>query len=136
MNYKFIKNNFIYVILVFLIFLIFLFSYKSYYENFDTCNCTPLQSPSLNYQNGISNKSSSGTIKFDKPFEKIPIVLTQIKTDGSKNVNNQSYSIEIYNVTQYSFDYSKKKIYNQTSGDINIVRLDNDSEQIFYWIAL
>ena len=95
-----------------------------------------MQSHSLNYQNGISNKSSSGTIKFDKPFEKIPIILTQIKTDGTKNVNDQAYSIKIYNVTQYSFDYSKKKIYNQTSNNINIVRLDNDSEQIFYWIAL
>ena len=128
MNYKIIKN-YIYLIVI-LLFIFFIYNYIVFYENFDSCN-----SSSLNYQHGVSSTSPSGSIKFNKPFDKIPIILTQIKTDD-KNIKNNAYSIQIFNVTNYGFDYNKKKIFNQNSDDINIVRLGDDSEQIFFWIAL
>jgi regulatory protein YycI of two-component signal transduction system YycFG len=96
----------------------------------------------MQFQTGIGSTNSSGTITFNKPFTKNPIVLTQII--GSSSTLNNVYSIQIFNITNTSFNYSKNKVFNnvttnQSSSSSNsafIVPTINPSDtENFVWFA-
>ena len=88
----------------------------------------------INFQSGISPITPTGTIKFEKPFIQTPSIFTQIIGDSS--ISEIAYSIQIFNITNTSFDYSKKKIYNEKKDNFEAVRFENSILEKFNWIAI
>lgn len=147
-----LKTIFLIFVITTIIFIIFFYSKKDYNEHFDSEEI-PISGKisfqeipsSINqnitkttYQTGVSDKSSSGTILFTKPFSSIPFVFTQI--NGNQSNDEIAYSISIYNITNSSFDYYKNKVINLTINDENItdnvvVNLEKSKEETFNWIA-
>lgn len=143
MNYINIKKNNILYIIIFVLLLIILFMIflknPHVEESFDDCSKCNQQSnksetPQLNIQSGISTISPDGTINFPTSFNKTPSIFTQMNVSDGKD--SSAYTVQISNITPNGFNYIKKKIFNQSSNGINIVRLDNDTSQTFSWIAL
>lgn len=97
-------------------------------ENFDNSNFT-----GLNIQTGISSITPTGTINFTVPYQKTPMVFTQII--GTSNTSNNSYSVQIFNVTNKGFDYSKNKVINATSGKFIATKMGEATVEPFQWIA-
>jgi hypothetical protein len=94
----------------------------------------------INFQSGISSINSKGTINFQNPFLKIPVVFTQIIGSSSTLLN--VYSIQIFNITNNGFDYSKNKVYNniQTKPDSSdsayiIPKVEESTIEPFIWFA-
>ena len=130
------KTDNIFILLILLVFVaIFYFSFNSYnkpiksiLESFSNMN--------IDFQNGISSITPTGSIKFEKPFGSIPQIFTQIFGDSS--ISGNAYSVQVFNITTTGFDYSKKKIMNQPipGGSGSVVRFDDATTESFNWIAL
>ena len=101
-----------------------------HYEHFDT-KPEALNLPII--QNGIGPTLEKGTINFPKPFTKIPSVFTQII--GKNETINNVYSVQVYNITTNSFDYSKNMVENKPAGDFVAVTLGPSNKESFTWIA-
>lgn len=94
----------------------------------------------INFQSGISGISQTGTINFKTPFSEPPIVFAQIL--GSSSNAQNVYSVQIFNITDISFDYSKTKAYNSTqtsshssNTEYNIPKIDASTTEHFMWFA-
>lgn len=91
------------------------------------------------YQSGTGDAKFNGTINFKTPFSSTPIILTQII--GDKSIINNSYSIQVYDVTSNGFSYSKNKIENyllnnDNVDNANIIKMSNSTTELFYWVAI
>jgi uncharacterized Zn-finger protein len=94
----------------------------------------------LSFQSGISGINPTGTITFQKPFLEAPVVITQII--GSISTSQNVYSIQIFNVTNTGFNYSKNMVYNNVQKkDENldnaylIPTVDRSMTESFLWVA-
>lgn len=156
-NNTFKSNTFLIVILVIIAILLFiniiLFFFKKNYESFDNAisksdpsNASNPSNPSnninlgINFQTGISNIEPIGSVTFETPFSKPPVVFTQIigNTESISNI----YSVQIFDVTNTGFNYSKNKVYNnvqtlpESSDDAYIViKIDKSLTETFLWMA-
>lgn len=94
----------------------------------------------INFQSGISNINPTGTINFSKKFSKIPMVFTQII--GSKSTISNVYSIQVFDITNASFNYSKNKAHNNvqpkqdTSEALIIPKISKSNTEQFLWFAI
>jgi hypothetical protein len=131
------KTDNIFILLILIIFIIiFYFSLNSYnkpiksiLESFSDVN--------IGFESGQSSGAIIGTIKFNKPFKDIPQVFTQISGDAS--IKNNSYSIQIYNISTSGFDYSINMVTNEVipNSSAKVATLQPaKSSEIFNWIAL
>lgn len=150
------KCIFLILLILLLIFIITLLAfYNNYckkYEHYNSLSGTfTLGGSSLNnilgeedntfyYDQGVSGTSHSGTINFNKKFSKNPIVFTQV--NGSPDSEENIYSVNVSNVTPYSFNYYKNVIYNDTlpsseEGESSavVVKLSSDDNKVFNWFA-
>lgn len=164
-NNSFKSNKFLIVILVIIAILLFinvlLYIKKNIYESFNNIyseseseseneseneilnnSTSKINNINLgiNFESGISNINSTGTINFKKPFLEPPIVFTQII--GSTSTILNVYSIQIFDVTTTGFNYSKNKAYNniQTkpySSDLVYItpKIEPSITEPFIWIA-
>jgi len=155
-NNSFKSNTFLIVILVIIAILlfinIFLYVKKNIYESFtnseseendyinNLSNNISNINLGINFQSGISSINSTGTINFQKPFSKTPVVFTQII--GSASTISNVYSIQIFDVTTTGFNYSKNKAYNniQTKPDSSdlayvIPKIEPSITEPFIWFA-
>ena len=132
-NSKISYFNYLLIIILVIILLVLVFT-KNRYESFENNSTNIFPS----FDTGESGKSATGKIIFKKPFSKVPSVFTQII---SNQTSNQSvYSIQIYNIKNDSFEYSKNKAYNNIISTDNIksmkfVKIDPSTEETFLWIA-
>lgn len=90
------------------------------------------------FQTGTSDITQTGSIKFNQPFPKVPMIFTQI--NGSTNVANNVYGIVIFNITQQGFDYSKNKVSNtilntENVQNMTVIKLESSTLETFNWIA-
>ena len=99
------------IIAVLLFINIFLYFFNKNYESFDNdLSKNNNINLGINFQTGISNINPIGSIKFETPFSKPPVVFTQI-VGNTSSVSN-IYSVQIFDVTNIGFNYSKNKVYN------------------------
>lgn len=137
------KNNNTYILLFIIIILFLVIIYfltkKKYKEYFDGSS----SGMSLNFQVGKSGITPTGTINFQTPFSKPPLIFTQIVSSSADSAN--SYSIQVFNITNNGFDYSKNKIYNsqtttQTSSGKNatysVTLMVESTTESFIWLAM
>jgi hypothetical protein len=117
------------IIIILIVFILFVVIRKNTYESFDTS----LNTMSMNFQMGVSGITPTGTINFINPFKKPPTIFTQIisNPDGVEN----AYSVQILNVKNTSFDYSKSKVINMKQGQYDITQLKKSEVESFSWIA-
>ena len=155
-NNSFKSNRFLIVILVIIAILLFinilLYLKKNMYESFTNSESEEHDSTNnlsynisninlgLNFQSGISGINPTGTINFQKPFLKTPVVFTQII--GSSSTISNAYSIQIFGVTTSGFNYSKNKVYNNIekkpeSADVAYVvpKIEPSTTESFIWLA-
>jgi predicted PurR-regulated permease PerM len=155
-NNNFKSNTFLIVILIIIAILlfinIFLYVKKNIYESFTdyeskesnyTSNLSNNISDinlGINFQSGISGINSTGTINFQKPFLKTPIIFTQIIGSSSTALN--VYSVQIFGATTTGFNYSKNKAYNNTqqkseNSDVEYVipKIEPSTTEPFIWVA-
>ena len=132
-NNKMLYFNYLLIIIIIILLSILIFT-KNRYDSFENkeMNMFPI------CDMGESGKATTGKINFKKPFFKKPNIFTQIISNKTSDLI--IYSIQIYNITNNSFEYSKKKAYNNiikdnTIKDIKIVRIDPCTEETFLWIA-
>jgi hypothetical protein len=145
-----IKNNlkkaYLYIIedkctlslILFLLFILFtsiilrLYFNNKRYENFDAVQ-TPVVDKLPVIDKGIGQVLKSGTINFKKQFTVPPFVFTQII--GSNQTVNNAYSVQVYNITNTGFDYSKNTLENKPAGDFVALTLSPSTSETFSWIA-
>ena len=84
-------------------------------------------------QYGSGPVDSSGTIKFKSTFLIKPVIFTQII--GNKEKSDNSYIIQVFNVTVDGFDYSKNALINSKGNGFSVLKMDNSKDEPFYWIA-
>jgi hypothetical protein len=150
-NNTFKNNTFLIVILVIIAILlfinIFLYFFKINYESFDNdisksnqTNTSNNINLGINFQTGISNIDPIGSIIFETPFTKPPVVFTQIV--GNTGSVSNIYSVQIFDVTNTGFNYSKNKVYNnvqtlpESSDEAYIVpKIDKSLTETFLWMA-
>jgi hypothetical protein len=124
---------------------IFLFLKKNVYESFadeeDKINLSNNINLGLNFQSGISDINATGSIIFSKPFLNTPNVFTQII--GNTSSLDNVYSVQVFNVTNRGFNYSKNKAFNNVQSSSNssstayiIPKIDKASVESFMWLAL
>ena len=105
------KNNNYLILLLLVILIIIIISFfilkRRNYESFAN------NSIGLAFETGVSGISSTGTITFKKPFSSIPIVFTQM--NASPTTSEYIFSVNIFNVTNTEFSYSKNQAYNAVS---------------------
>lgn len=133
------KNYFLIIIIVIIIILLFCYFIAKYYrynEKFD--NQSSVSFPRLEFQSGTSGISTTGTITFTNPFSKPPLIFTQVmpSMEGASNV----YSVQLFNVTNKGFDYSKNKVTNILVNNENVnnmtaIKLNKAEIEPFNWIA-
>ena len=92
----------------------------------------------MNFQIGKSGISPTGTIYFKTPFSRPPLILTQMIGDISTAQN--IYSIQVFDITTTSFNYSKNKLYNYQVSDenlqnANLLSLEPSTLESFVWVA-
>jgi hypothetical protein len=150
MNNNTIKNNrfliIILIIIAILLFMnIFLYVRKRFYESFVNSENEPLNvmnniNLGINIQSGTSTINPTGTIIFSKPYSTPPLVFAQII--GNTSSTNNIYSIQIFDITNTSFNYSKNKAYisvqsseNSSSTAYLIPKIDQSNTEQFVWIA-
>lgn len=142
------REQILYTIIIIFIIIIFFYFINVNIESFDNkteecqkkakiCELDTVQEN--HYQSGTGDAKFNGTINFKTPFLSTPIVLTQIIGDNS-NINN-SYSIQVYDVTSNGFSYSKNKIENylinnENVKNANIIKMSNSTTELFYWVAI
>ena len=98
---------------------------------------TSIQQNMTNQQNiqyGFSGIAQTGTITFNKLFISPPMVFTQII--GNKTISDMGYLINVYNVTNHSFNYSKYKIVSQKNDQFNIMSFEDSLDLPFNWMAI
>ena len=88
----------------------------------------------LEIQTGVGPIAPSGTIKFDKPFSNMPLIFTQV--NGNTASSQDSFSVQIFNVSTAGFDYTKQKIYNDSNGQFSVTKLVPSTVETFNWIAI
>jgi len=154
-NNSFKSNTFLIVILIIIAILLFinilLYFKKNIYESFTnseseennyTSNLSNINNINLgiNFQSGISGINSTGTINFQKPFLKTPVIFTQIIGSSSTALN--VYSVQIFGVTPTGFNYSKNKAYNNIqqkseNSDVAYVvpKIEPSNTEPFIWFA-
>jgi hypothetical protein len=124
-------NNMLIIILILLliIFIVLILIKRNTYESFEQ----NLNTIGMNFQMGKSDITPTGTINFITPFKKPPMIFTQIisSPDGVEN----AYSVQIFNVTTKSFDYSKNKVINMKQAEYDITKLKKSDVESFSWIA-
>ena len=129
MKYNYMNSILIIVILILLIIIFFfILNRRNSYEKF-----TNSPNISLNIQNGYGPITPTGSITFPNSFTTPPLILTQVI--GSTSSANNAYSIQVFNVTNTGFDYSKNLITNAVSGQFTVTKLGNSTLEPFYWIA-
>jgi predicted permease len=57
------------------------------------------------FETGVSNISSTGSVKFNTPFKNIPMVFTQI--NGTSGTSTYLFSINVFDITTSGFNYAK-----------------------------
>jgi hypothetical protein len=137
------KNNntyiLLFIIIVLLIVIIYFLTKKKNKEYFDEST----SEMSDNFQLGKSGITPTGTINFQTPFSKPPLIFTQIVSSSADSAN--SYSIQVFNITNNGFDYSKNKIYNsQTTAKISseenttytVTLMTQSTTEPFIWLAI
>ena len=142
------REQILYTIIIIFIIIIFFYFININIESFDNkteecqkkakiCELDTVEEN--HYQNGTGDAKFNGTINFKTPFLSPPIVLTQIIGDNS-TINN-TYSIQVYDVTSNGFSYSKNKIENYVLNNdnvdnANIIKMTNSTTELFYWVAI
>lgn len=86
-----------------------------------------------NIQKGISGISQSGHIQFQNPFKNVPYVFTQMI--GNNKEQNNLNNVNVYNITQNGFDYSKNKLVEEKINDMTISVLNPSESDVFQWVA-
>jgi hypothetical protein len=86
-----------------------------------------------NIQKGLSGISQSGYIQFQNPFQNIPYVFTQMI--GNDKEQNNLNNVNVYNITQNGFGYSKNKLVEEKINDMTINVLNPSETDVFQWIA-
>lgn len=155
-NNSFRSNTFLIVILIIIAILlfinIFLYAKKNIYESFTNSESEELNYTSnlsnnisninlgINFQSGISGINSTGTINFEKPFLKTPVIFTQII--GTESTTLNVYSVQIFGVTTTGFNYSKNKAYNNIEqkseySDVAyfVPKIEPSTTESFIWFA-
>lgn len=125
--------NYLLIIIIIILLSILIFT-KNRYESFENSGMSIFPA----FDMGESEKATTGKITFKKPFSKIPTIFTQIISKQNSELN--IYSVQVYNITNNSFEYSKNKAYNNTVTTDNInnlkfVKIDPCTEETFLWIA-
>ena len=116
------------IIAILLIIYIFLYMKKYKTEHFD--NKSLLE---MSLQTGMSGITSTGTIIFTTPFLKPPMIFTQII--GNTNTALNMYSVQIFNVTNTGFNYSKNEIAVDLTSEYDVVHVSKSSLESFNWVA-
>lgn len=130
------NNNIIYILLiiVLVIFIIIISIYISKNKVIDNfSNICQESSEEQSIQKGIGSTTSNGTIVFPKTFHNVPLIFTQVI--GNSNEPNIIYNVNIYNITQSGFSYSKNSVSLQKSEDFTITDMSEDNTSQFQWIA-
>ena len=134
------------IVLSFIIILPIILINSNILENYDNSNTNPNpilnanSNPNLNsisnfkIQQGTGNTDQTGTITFDVPFQNIPKVYTQII--GNQDSMNNVYSIQVFNITNNGFSYSKNMVVNKKTGQFTISTLNPSTTETFDWIAI
>jgi hypothetical protein len=119
------------IVLIFIILLPIILIKSNVFENYDNSNT--LQGHITQY--GRSGIEPTGTITFQVPFQNTPKIFTQII--GNENTSTNVYSIQVFNVTNKGFNYSKNMINNSTSGSgqFTMPKLSPSTVEPFDWIA-
>lgn len=117
------------IIIILIVFILFVVVKKNTYESFEES----LNTVGMNFQMGVSQVTATGTINFITPFKKPPMIFTQIKSSPDSAEN--AYSVQIFNVKNTSFDYSKNKVINMKNGEYDITQLKKSDVESFSWIA-
>lgn len=139
------KNNntyiLLFIIIILLLVIIYFLTKRNNKEYFDSSSSNAI---SLNFQSGTSGINPTGTITFPTPFLNPPLVFTQIISSSSNSTN--SYSIQVLNITNNSFDYSKNKIYNSqtntqtsstnSSSTYSVTLMVPSTTESFIWLAI
>jgi hypothetical protein len=133
-NNKIFYFNYLLIIIIIILLSILIFT-KTKRESFENTGMSIFPT----FDMGESGKATTGKINFKKSFSKIPTVFTQIISKQNNN-NLNVYSVQIYNINNNGFEYSKNKAYNNTINTDNIknmkfVKIDPSTEETFLWIA-
>lgn len=84
-------------------------------------------------QKGMGGVAQTGTITFSKVFNNVPLVYTQVI--GNSIEPNIIYGVNIYNITQSGFSYSKNKLVTETSEDLSMTNVMPSTTEQFQWLA-
>lgn len=125
----------IFIIIILIIFIIFfpLILKTVNFEHYDNSN-TDNQSKTKNpYQYGISETEASGAITFKTPFQTPPLIITQII--GNNNTVDNLYSVQVFNVSNTGFNYTKNMVSNSKSEQFKVAQLNPSTKEKFNWIA-
>jgi hypothetical protein len=122
------KYIFLIIIIILLIILIIIIIIKITYKK----NIESFIGQSNNYQLGVVSNDNAGFVKFNKAFENPPIVFTQVIGNGK--IDN-SYSIQIFNVSEIGFQYIKNVFINEKADKFTILKMSLSNENGFNWIA-
>jgi hypothetical protein len=134
-NSKYSNISSIFIIIVLIIFLVFfpiiLTNTVQISEKFDN----PPINNGFNLQYGKSGIEPTGTITFKNSFQNTPKVFTQII--GNDSSTNNVYSVQVFNITNTGFNYSKNMMANSTSdgGKFTMAKLAPSTIEPFDWIA-
>lgn len=134
-NSKYSNISSIFIIIVLIIFLVFfpiiLSNTIKFTEKFDN----PPINNGFNLQYGKSGIEPTGTITFKNSFQNTPKVFTQII--GNDSSTNNVYSVQVFNITNTGFNYSKNMMANSTSdgGKFTMAKLAPSTIEPFDWIA-
>ncbi len=129
-----LNNSLIYIILgiVLCVVFIIIMLYLSNAKVIDTFICEE-STEETNFQKGMGGTSKTGKIIFPKTFNNVPMVFTQVI--GNSNELDVIYNVNIFDITQSGFSYSKNKINNQTEEDFTTTDLSPSITEQFMWIA-
>lgn len=129
-----LNNSLIYIILGIVLCIVFIIItvYLSNAKVIDTFICEESTQES-NFQKGLGGTSKTGTITFPKTFNNVPIVFTQVI--GNSEEPEVIYNVNIFDITQNGFSYSKNKINNQTEEEFTTTNFSPSITEQFMWIA-
>jgi hypothetical protein len=124
------------VLIIALFMIIKHYSFKTH-ESFDNSSISSFLG--MTFETGTSPITPTGSISFTKEYTTIPIIFTQIITNGGDDASN-AFSIQVFNITQKGFDYSKNILKNNVihpseGNDMVALNLTQDSLNSFQWIA-
>jgi hypothetical protein len=123
--------NIILGIVLFIVFIIMII-YLSNAKVIDTFICEE-SSQEANFQKGMGGTNKTGKIIFPKTFNNVPMVFTQVI--GNSSNPEVIYNVNIFDITQSGFSYSKNKINNETEEDFTATDMSPSITEQFMWIA-